>query len=365
MRKILTTVFCLFILAAFTTISAQKSAENVEQAVKEAMKEAKKARKEGEKAFKEGKKAYKEGKKTAKKALKESAKVVEIEDKLSAADLMMGATGSPKTFVAKDPVLNTPGDSLAYIFGIAQSDGLKNYMSQQLGVDSAYVEDFFAGMMDRTSLDPSDKKKHAYFQGMSIGGQVGQLSENMSKDYYAADPDKKINPAIVAAGIIAGMQGKGTMTAEEAMKDFQTKMQARQKENSDRLYGKNKEDGARFLAENKGKDGVVSLPSGLQYKVLTQGTGAIPKATNKVKVHYEGHLIDGTEFDSSYKRGEPTSFGVNQVIKGWTEALCLMPVGSKWELYIPYNLAYGERAAGKIPPFSTLIFTVELLSIEK
>ncbi len=155
------------------------------------------------------------------------------------------------------------------------------------------------------------------------------------------------------------------MTADEAMKQFQTKMQARQKENSDRLYGKNKEEGARFLAENKGKDGVVSLPSGLQYKVLTQGTGAIPKATNRVKVHYEGHLIDGTEFDSSYKRGEPTSFGVNQVIKGWTEALCLMPVGSKWELYIPYNLAYGERAAGKIPPFSTLIFTVELLSIEK
>lgn len=358
MRNILTTLVCLFSLAAFTSISAQKSADNVGQAVKEAMKEAKKA-------HKEGKKAFKEGKKTAKKALKESAKLAEIEDKLSAADLMMVATETPKTFVAKDPVLSNPGDSLAYIFGIAQSGGLKNYMTQQLGVDSAYVDDFFAGMMDRTSLDPSDKKKHAYFQGLSIGGQVGQLSENMSKDYYAAEPDKKINPAIVAAGIIAGIQGKGNMTADEAMKHFQTKMQARQKENSDRLYGKNKEEGARFLAENKGKDGVVSLPSGLQYKVLTQGTGAIPKATNRVKVHYEGHLIDGTEFDSSYKRGEPTSFGVNQVIKGWTEALCLMPVGSKWELYIPYNLAYGERAAGKIPPFSTLIFTVELLSIEK
>ena len=132
MRNILTTLVCLFSLAAFTSVSAQKSADNVGQAVKEAMKEAKKA-------HKEGKKAFKEGKKTAKKALKESAKVAEIEDKLSAADLMMGATGAPKTFVAKDPVLNTPGDTLAYIFGIAQSDGLKNYMSQQLGVDSAYV----------------------------------------------------------------------------------------------------------------------------------------------------------------------------------------------------------------------------------
>ena len=237
MRNILTTLVCLFSLAAFTSVSAQKSADNVGQAVKEAMKETKKA-------HKEGKKAFKEGKKTAKKALKESAKLVEIEEKLSAADLMMVATETPKTFVAKDPVLSNPGDSLAYIFGIAQSGGLKNYMTQQLGVDSAYVDDFFAGMMDRTSLDPSDKKKHAYFQGMSIGGQVGQLSENMSKDYYAADPDKKINPAIVAAGIIAGIQGKGNMTADEAMKQFQTKMQARQKENSDRLYGKNKEDGA-------------------------------------------------------------------------------------------------------------------------
>ena len=106
------------------------------------------------------------------------------------------------------------------------------------------------------------------------------------------------------------------------------------------------------------------LPSGLQYKVLQQGTGAVAKATDKVKVHYEGRLIDGTVFDSSYKRGEPTSFAPNQVIKGWTEALTMMPVGSKWQLYIPQELGYGARGAGKIPPFSTLIFDVEVLAIE-
>jgi len=127
-----------------------------------------------------------------------------------------------------------------------------------------------------------------------------------------------------------------------------------------------KKEGADFLAANAKKEGVKTTASGLQYKVLTQGTGAIPTATDEVKVNYEGHLVDGKVFDSSYKRGEPATFKANQVIKGWTEALTMMPVGSKWELYIPYNLAYGERGAGQdIKPYSALIFTVELLDIVK
>ncbi len=126
------------------------------------------------------------------------------------------------------------------------------------------------------------------------------------------------------------------------------------------------DEGKKFLAENAKKDGVVTLPSGLQYKVIKEGTGNIPKATDKVKVNYEGTLIDGTKFDSSYDRGQPAVFGVTQVIKGWTEALQLMKEGSVWMLYIPYDLAYGSRQAGKdIKPFSTLIFKVELLSIVK
>ena len=122
--------------------------------------------------------------------------------------------------------------------------------------------------------------------------------------------------------------------------------------------------GKAFLEENAKKDGVFVLPSGLQYKVLTPGDGPVAKATDKVKVHYEGRLIDGTVFDSSYKRGQPTSFAPNQVIKGWTEALTMMPVGSKWQLYIPQELGYGSRGQGPIPPYSTLIFDVEVLGIE-
>ncbi|MCQ2196193.1 MAG: FKBP-type peptidyl-prolyl cis-trans isomerase [Bacteroidaceae bacterium] len=123
--------------------------------------------------------------------------------------------------------------------------------------------------------------------------------------------------------------------------------------------------GQDYLAKNAKNKDVVTTESGLQYKVLTKGTGDIPAATDRVKVNYRGTLIDGTEFDSSYKRGEPATFGCNQVIKGWTEALTMMPVGSKWEIYIPQELGYGEREAGKIPPYSTLIFEVELLDIVK
>jgi FKBP-type peptidyl-prolyl cis-trans isomerase len=127
----------------------------------------------------------------------------------------------------------------------------------------------------------------------------------------------------------------------------------------------NKQEGQQFLAANKSKEGVITLPSGLQYKILQEGTGPKPAATDTVTVNYRGTLINGTEFDSSYKRNEPATFGVNQVIKGWTEALQLMPVGSKWQLFIPSELAYGERSPGaEIGPNSTLIFDVELLSIK-
>ncbi|WP_258541510.1 FKBP-type peptidyl-prolyl cis-trans isomerase [Parvicella tangerina] len=129
---------------------------------------------------------------------------------------------------------------------------------------------------------------------------------------------------------------------------------------------KNKKEGEEFLADNAKKEGVVTLPSGMQYEIITEGNGAIPTANDKVKTHYHGTLIDGTVFDSSVERGQPATFGVTQVIKGWQEALQLMPVGSKWRLYIPYDLAYGERGAGgQIGPFATLIFDIELIEIVK
>ncbi len=153
--------------------------------------------------------------------------------------------------------------------------------------------------------------------------------------------------------------------AESIMSAFQQRMVARQEEEAHAAGEIHRKEGETFLAENKSKSGVKVTASGLQYKVIKMGTGPKPRADQTVTVHYSGRTIDGKEFDSSYKRGEPTTFGVSQVIKGWTEALQLMPVGSKWELYIPADLAYGDRGAGQaIPPGATLIFEVELLSVK-
>ena len=146
--------------------------------------------------------------------------------------------------------------------------------------------------------------------------------------------------------------------AQEVLNTFFAELEAQ-------VAGKAKEAGEAFLADNAKREGVIVTPSGLQYEVLTAAEGKKPKATDKVKVHYEGTLIDGTVFDSSYRRGEAISFGLNQVIKGWTEGVQLMSVGAKYKFFIPYNLAYGERGAGaQIPPYAALIFTVELLGIE-
>ena len=152
---------------------------------------------------------------------------------------------------------------------------------------------------------------------------------------------------------------------DSAQKYTRTMMEVIKEKANEKQFADNKAEGVKFLEENKGKEGVKTTPSGLQYKVLVEGKGAIPADTSKVKVNYKGTLVDGTEFDSSYSRNEPTTFVANQVIKGWTEALTMMPVGSKWMLYIPEELAYGSRNMGKIKPYSTLIFEVELVDIEK
>ncbi|MCJ7833279.1 MAG: FKBP-type peptidyl-prolyl cis-trans isomerase, partial [Deltaproteobacteria bacterium] len=169
-------------------------------------------------------------------------------------------------------------------------------------------------------------------------------------------------------GFKDALSGAKPLLSEEEMRTvmtaFQKEISEKQAEKTKVLGEKNKKEGETFLAENKKKEGVKILTSGLQYKVVKEGTGKKPKATDKVTTHYQGTLIDGTEFDSSYKRGEPAAFPVNGVIPGWTEALQLMKVGSKWQLFVPSKLAYGERGAGpKIGPNAVLIFTVELLSI--
>ena len=168
------------------------------------------------------------------------------------------------------------------------------------------------------------------------------------------------------AGFLTGVKGKkGIMTIDQAQMIAQEKMKAIKTASMKKEFGANKAAGEKFLAENKKKPGVVTLPSGLQYKVIKEGSGAIPSDTTKVKVHYEGRTIDGKVFESSYKNGQPVEIQPKQFIKGWTEALTHMPAGSIWEVYIPQNLGYGERQAGDIKPFSTLIFKIELISVGK
>jgi FKBP-type peptidyl-prolyl cis-trans isomerase len=177
----------------------------------------------------------------------------------------------------------------------------------------------------------------------------------------------EINPAIVSKGIEDAVGGGQALMTEQEMRtvmmNMANRLQAEQAAKAKKQGEENLKAGEAFLAANAGKEGVTTLPSGLQYRVITPGTGKSPQKSDQVSVNYRGTLIDGTEFDSSYSRGKPTSFGVGQVIPGWTEALQLMKEGGKWQLFIPSKLAYGERSAGKIPPNSALIFEVELLSV--
>ena len=191
--------------------------------------------------------------------------------------------------------------------------------------------------------------KFSYGLGMGIGQNL--LSMGV----------KGMNIEDFVKGIKDVLEGNDTgMTHTEAQKVVNEHFQKLAQE----AYAANKNAGEKFLAENAGKEGVVTLPSGLQYEIITEGTGKKPSATDRVQCHYEGTLIDGTIFDSSIKRGEPAVFGVNQVIKGWVEALQLMQEGAKWRLYIPYDMAYGEHGAGEmIPPYSALIFDVELIKV--
>jgi len=182
--------------------------------------------------------------------------------------------------------------------------------------------------------------------------------------YYMGD-SLNINPVLFAKGMIDAENKKNTLDEQTAQGYVMSYMQNRQAEKMKLQYGKNIEEGEKFLAENKKREGVKETASGLQYEVITMGTGAKPGPEETVKVHYTGTLMDGTKFDSSVDRNEPAVFGVNQVIKGWQEGIQLMPVGSKFKFYIPYELAYGANGTGPIPPYATLIFEVELLDIVK
>ena len=281
--------------------------------------------------------------------------------------LSMSATAKDKIKIKKNAqpatalTLATPQDSLSYAAGLAVTRGLLPYLQQEFELDTTQMADFIAGYKDALSQLDSPQFK-ARIAGATIARMVASKILPQESNFFTGTP-VSINQQIFNQGFLAGVQNDTTVyTVDEASKMYQEQKTALKEEKNKAYISKNKA----WLKDNAAQAGVKTTASGLQYKVITQGTGVIPQATDKVTVKYEGKTIDGNVFDSSYKRNpQTTSFRCDQVIKGWTEALTMMPVGSKWEIYIPQELAYGERQAGQIQPYSTLIFTVELVSVDK
>ena len=283
-----------------------------------------------------------------------------------------GQSGTPKANMKSDtPKANMKSDvdTLSYMVGVSNSQGLKDYVVGRLGVDTTYMADFVRGIKE--GMKNTSAKEKAYMAGMQIGQQVsGDMYEAINNQainnqLFAGDSTTTMSKENFLAGFIAAVEENSLVTADSASVYVRTKSEEIKTKALEAKYGEYKKENEEFLANNKSKDGIKVTESGLQYRIIKEGKGEIPTKTSRVKVHYKGTMIDGTEFDSSYERKEPTTFRADQVIKGWTEALTMMPVGSKWELYIPQELGYGSREAGKIKPFSTLIFEVELISIEK
>ena len=263
--------------------------------------------------------------------------------------------------------LKTDVDTMSYALGMSQTQGLKDYLVNSLGVDTAYMGEFIKGLNEGVNAG-DNAKKAAYYAGIQIGQQIStRMIKGINREVFGDDSTKTISLKNFMSAFISGTTGKkGLMTMDQAQLIAQSKMREIKAREMMKTYGPNKLAGEKFLKENATKEGVKTLDNGIQYKVLTEGTGAVPSDTSLVKVNYEGRLIDGTVFDASARHGgEPAEFTPQQVIAGWTEALTMMPVGSKWRLFIPSDLAYGDRDQGQIKPYSTLIFDVELVEIVK
>ena len=267
---------------------------------------------------------------------------------------------------AVQPVqLNNSSDSVSYAAGMAITNGLIPFIQQQQGVDTAYMADFIRGFKEVIAAG-NDPKMKAYEAGFGIAAQVrDRMLPSMLKEF--TDTPDSIVKELLFRGFTDALSNDTTIFKQSVAEAFfHKKQEANKMAKDEKLYGPNRDAGRKFLAENAKKEGVITLPSGLQYKVLVKGDGPVPNVDEKVQVNYEGRLVDGTVFDASAKHGDkPIEFRPSQVIKGWQEALTMMPVGSKWQLFIPYELAYGDRDTGQIKPYSALIFDVELVGIDR
>ena len=271
---------------------------------------------------------------------------------VASASLFTASAAKKKNVKKVTPVvLATESDSLSYAAGVHATRGLIPFIQQSYKVDTAYMADFIRGY-EEAIAKANTPQGTAYIVGMQIAQMVNQRILPGTREELKSAKDS-IDAAMFSRGFVAALANDTTLFSEKKAGEFKTQI----------LAGA----GEKFLAANAKKPGVKVLPSGLQYKVIKAGQGEVPKATDEVEVIYEGRLIDGTVFDATSKHGgaKTDKFRAGNLIKGWTEALTTMPVGSKWQLYIPYELAYGERQAGQIPPYSTLIFDLELVSIVK
>lgn len=263
--------------------------------------------------------------------------------------------------------LKTEVDSVSYEVGLANSRGIKDYLAQRMGVDTAYLDDFIKGVKNGAQAG-EDKKKAAYYAGIQIGQQLGtQMLKGLNYEIYGEDSTKSISLKNLIAGFVAGTRGKGmAMDYDTAFKNAQKHVDKLKAATLEKSFGPNKKAGEQFIEKMKKTAGVKALPGGTLYKVIKEGSGAIPADTSRVHVSYEGKLIDGKVFDSSYKNnnGKPVEVDVNQMIPGWIQALTHMPVGSVWEIYVPQDQAYGTRDVGTlIKPFSALVFKLELIDM--
>jgi len=254
-------------------------------------------------------------------------------------------------------------DSINYAAGMSSTVGLVDYLLQQK-VDTAYMADFVRGFKETAARNNEDPKEKAYLMGVSI---AQQLCERMMPGF--AKELEGTSDSLEADKFLKGfadalLKDTTFFKVSDAEQYTRARLQASRAAKEEKLYGPNRDAGKKFLAENAKNDSVITLPSGLQYKVLKEGKGEVPTLDDKVMVHYEGRLIDGTVFDASRNHGDnPSEFRPTDVIKGWTEALTMMPVGSKWQIYVPAELGYGSREAGQIKPYSTLIFDIELVGV--
>lgn len=279
----------------------------------------------------------------------------------------LAATLSFSAFAAKKTKINnkkvaqpvmvkpvSPAD-FSYAAGVAQSASLAQFLAQRSGVDSAHIKDFVEGLSKEVSADEAAKLR-ALLASIDIKKQMPQIVQSMNQQATGKGDTTYVDATIFLKGLTEGLLKTNTLSADSA-----TKIEQQQYDyHTQQLKTRN----ADFLKNYAKQKGVKSTPSGLLYKVIKEGDGAMPTDTSEVEVHYEGKLVDGTVFDSSYKRGETATFAVNQVIKGWSEAVKLMKVGAEYEVCLPYEIAYGERGTRGIPPYSTLIFKIELKSIK-